>query len=186
MHFEDLTIVTPIKNPLNLELFIKSMEWLLKKPNLLIVVDSGGGEALRKFCWRYFQKDCRMWEARKLGYAEVKTEFTLNLDSDTVLPLKYMEEALNLLKSDKAEAVAIDYEKLQGHYAFGTSIWKTEILRKLYDYPPNPVEKLIKVGKQEWVTAFQCGFCECTYMWSRLLGSGGRLETLPYRAKHLK
>ena len=186
MHFSSLTIVVPVKNPPNLSLFIKTMEWLLK-PNLLIEIDSGGGEALRKFCWRYFEKNCRMWEARKLGYAEVKTDFTLNLDCDTVLPLEYVKGALSLLMDNEADAVAIDYEKLQGHYAFGTSIWKADWLKKLYDYPPKPVEKLIKVGAQEWVTAFQCGFCECSYMWSRLLNSGGRLETLPYyRAKHLK
>jgi len=48
------------------------------------------------------------------------------------------------------------------------------------------VGKLIKVGKQEWVTAFQNGFCECTYMWARLLRGGGKLETLGYRAIHIR
>jgi len=185
MHFNSLTIVTPVKNPPCLECFKKAMAWLIKS-NLLIVVDSGGAETLREFCWRYFKGQYQMWEARRLGYNQVKTEFTLNLDVDTVVSPQYVKEAIQLLENDKAEAVAIDYEKLQGHYAFGTSIWKTEWLRKLYDYPPKSVEKLIKIGEQEWVTAFQNGFCECTYMWSRLISSGGRLETLPYRARHLK
>ena len=185
MHFRSLTIVTPVKNPRNLDLFIKHMNWLLKD-NPLVVVDSGGGEPLKEYAWKYILKDCNIWEARKLGYKEVETSLTLNLDSDTVLPFEYVKDAVNLLESNQATAVAIDYEKPQGHYAFGTSFWKAHILRKIYDYPPKPVEKLIKVGEQEWVTAFQCGFCECSYMWSRLLSSGGRLETLPMRAIHLK
>jgi hypothetical protein len=179
-----LSIVLPVKNPPDIQLFIE-----LTKPLLqlypLIVVDSGGGEPLRPYCRYYLQQDCHFWEARRIGYGLAEAPFILNLDVDTVLPSKYVDEALKILEGDKAEAVAIDYERLQGHYAFGTSIWKTDWLMKLYDYPPKPVEKLIKVGKQEWVTAFQCGFCECTYMWAKLLNCGGRLETLPYRAKHL-
>lgn len=186
MHFSSLTIVVPVKNPPNLEFFINSMEWLLK-PNLLIVVDSGGGQPLRKFCWKYFEKDCRMWEARRLGYDEVGTEFTLNLDCDVVLPLEYVKDALQVLQEDKADAVAVHFNPIKtGHLEFGTSIWNTEILRRLYDYPPKAVDKLIKVGERQWVTAFQSGFCECSYMWSRLINSGGRLETLPIRAKHLR
>ncbi|RLI41515.1 hypothetical protein DRO59_06755 [Candidatus Bathyarchaeota archaeon] len=46
------------------------------------------------------------------------------------------------------------------------------------NYPPKAV------GKQEWVTAFQNGFCECTYMWARLIR--GRLESLGYQAIHIK
>jgi len=182
----DLTIVIPVKNPLSLEDFIKSNIEVLKD-NKVIVIDSGGGETLEPYCEKYFKQDLRMWEARKLGYAEVTTKFTLNLDSDTILPLEYVKEALEILKNDKAEAVAIDYEKLQGHYAFGTSIWKTEQLKKLYDYEINLVSdgKIVKVGSRTYST-LNNGWCECTYMWRKLKLSGGRLETLPFRAKHLK
>lgn len=184
MRSNSLSIVLPVKNPPNIQLFTELMKPLFEFYPL-IVVDSGGGEPLAPYCKFYVQQNCQLWEARQMGYGLAETPFILNLDVDTTLPSKYVEEALNLLKNDKAEAVAIDYENPQGHYAFGTSLWKADWLMKLYDYPPKPVEKLVKVGKQEWVTAFQCGFCECTYMWAKLLRCGGRLETLPYRAKHL-
>jgi len=187
LHLPGLTIVTPVKHPKpsHLDIFLKANEWLLK-PNRFVVIDSGGGEKLKEFCWRYIQKDVSLWEARKLGYADA-TRIILNLDCDVVPPLEYVKEAYRLLEEDKADAISIHFNPIYtGHLEFGVSMWKAEVLRKLYDYPPKPVEKLIKVGKQEWVVAFQSGFCECSYMWSKLLSHGGRLETLPYRARHLK
>jgi len=189
----DLTIVIPIKDPPNLDRFITENSALLKSQAHKIIVDSGGGNkfqdarSLGFLPLLYEGRDISLWEARKFGYEYAVTPFTLNLDCDVVPPMAYIQEALTLLRTDKANAVSIHFEPIYtGHLEFGVSIWKTDILRKLYDYPPKQVEKLIKVGKQEWVTAFQCGFCECSYMWSRLLNSGGRLETLPYKAKHLK
>jgi hypothetical protein len=58
---------------------------------------------------------------------------------------------------------------MQGHLAFGCSIWKTEILHKLYDY-------------HEVLTPL----CECVYIWRRVLRNGYRIETLNYRAIHNK
>jgi hypothetical protein len=192
MPLKELTIVIPIKNPPNLELFINENSDLLKSTAHKIIIDSGGGEAFRKardlgfLPLLYEARDLPFWEARKFGYGYAVTPFTLNLDCDVVPPIAYIEDALALLM-EKADAVSIHFEPIHtGHLEFGVSMWKTSVLIKLYDYPPRPVEKLIKVGKQEWVAAFQCGFCECSYMWSRLLNSGGRLETLPYKAKHLK
>lgn len=186
VQFVDLTIVIPVKNPPDLEGFIQANLELLKENNI-IVIDSGGGEPLKSYCKKYIKQDLQMWEARKLGYTEVETTFTLNLDCDVIVSLAYIKNALQLLRDNKAEAVSIHFAPVKtGHLEFGASIWNTEVLRKLYDYPPKPVEKLIKVGKQEWVTAFQHGFCECSYMWRKLLSSGGRLETLSYRAIHLK
>jgi len=182
----DLTIVIPVRAPHDLDGFIKGNSSILSITKK-VVVDSGDGDPLRLLpntLW--LQRQVPMWEARRQGYEEVKTPFTLNLDADTVLPNGYVRESLNILRENSCDAVAIDYDPPQGHYAFGTSIWRTDMLRKLYDYPPKAVEKLIKVGKQEWITAFQNGFCECTYMWARLLRSGGKLETLGYRATHLK
>jgi len=182
----DLTIVIPVKDPPDLQCFVKENLEVLNASKK-VVIDSGGGEQLGRLPnTLLFQKQVPMWEARRLGYEEVKTPFTLNLDADTILQNSYVLDSLNVLQKNSCDAVAIDYDPPQGHYAFGTSIWRTELLKKLYDYPPKAVEKLIKVGEQEWITAFQNGFCECTYMWARLIRSGGRLETLGYKATHLK
>jgi hypothetical protein len=182
----DLTIVIPVRAPPDLDGFIKgnlSILSMIRK----VVVDSGGGEPLGRLpSTHWLQRKVPMWEARRIGYEEVRTPFTLNLDADTILPNGYVLDSLNVLQENSCDAVAIDYDPPQGHYAFGTSIWRTELLKRLYDYPPKAVEKLIKVGEQEWITAFQNGFCECTYMWARLIRSGGRLETLGYKATHLK
>jgi hypothetical protein len=182
----DLTVVMPVRAPPDLDGFIKGNLSILSVTRK-VVVDSGGGESLGQLpntLW--LQRQVPMWEARRIGYEEVRTPFTLNLDADTILPNGYVLDSLNVLRKNSCDAVAIDYDPPQGHYAFGTSIWRTELLKKLYDYPPKTVEKLIKVGEQEWITAFQNGFCECTYMWARLIRSGGRLETLGYKATHLK
>jgi hypothetical protein len=182
----DLTIVIPVRAPPDLDGFIKGNFSLLSITRK-VVVDSGDGEPLGHLpSTIWFQKQVPMWEARRIGYEEVRTPFTLNLDADTILPNGYVLDSLNVLRKNSCDAVAIDYDPPQGHYAFGTSIWRTDLLRKLYDYPPKAVEKLIKVGEQEWITAFQNGFCECTYMWARLIRSRGRLETLGYKATHLK
>ena len=182
----DLTIVIPVKDPPDLQRFVRENLEVLSASKK-VVVDSGGGEQLGRLPnTLLFHKQVPMWEARRIGYEEVRTPFTLNLDADTILPNGYVLGSLNVLRKNSCDAVAIDYDPSQGHYAFGTSIWRTELLKKLYDYPPKAVEKLIKVGEQEWITAFQNGFCECTYMWARLIRSGGRLETLGYKATHLK
>jgi hypothetical protein len=175
-----------VKAPPDLERFIRG-NFSILDASWKVVVDSGGGQQLgRLLKTLWIQKRVPMWEARKLGYEEVESPFTLNLDADTVLPDGYVQECLSALQKNQCDAVAIDYDPPQGHYAFGTSVWRTDLLKKLYNYPPKAVEKLIKVGQGGWVTAFQNGFCECTYMWARLLGSGGKLETLNYRAIHLK
>jgi len=182
----DLTIVIPVKDPPDLQRFVKENLEVLSASKK-VVIDSRRGEQLGRLPnTLLLQKQVPMWEARRLGYEEAKTPFTLNLDADTILPNGYVLDSLNVLRKNSCDAVAIDYDPPQGHYAFGTSIWRTELLKKLYDYPPKAVEKLIKVGEQEWITAFQNGFCECTYMWTRLIRSGGRLETLGYKATHLK
>ncbi|MEM3828474.1 MAG: hypothetical protein QXP36_04585 [Conexivisphaerales archaeon] len=182
----DLTVVIPVKNPPDLERFIKENFQVLIT-SWKVVVDSGGGEELSKLpksLW--IQRKVLMWESRKIGYEEVKTPFTLNLDVDTILPDDYVEDVFALLPEDSCDAVALDYQHLQGHYAFGTSIWRTDLLKKHYDYPPKAAEKLIKVGKREWVIAFQNGFYECTYMWARLIRSKLKLESLEYRALHIE
>jgi hypothetical protein len=180
----DLTIVIPVRDPPDLQRFVRENLEVLSASKK-VVIDSGRGEQLGRLPnTLLFQKQVPMWEARRIGYEEVRTPFTLNLDADTILPNGYVLDSLNALRKNLCDAIAIDYDPPQGHYAFGTSIWRTELLKKLYDYPPKAVEKLIKVGEHEWVTAFQNGFCECTYMWARLLRSGGKLGTLCHKAAH--
>jgi hypothetical protein len=167
--FEDLTVVTPTihgQHP-HFRVFVESMSWLFKSAKV-IVVDSDDGELIKPFCYEYLKIKVPLWEARKIGILKVKTKLTLNLDDTVVITSNYVSEALKLLEMAEVYAVAIDYERLIGHYGFGTSIWKTEILKQIYDWTP---EKHL---------------CECTYMWAKLLRCGGRLETLPFRAKHLK
>jgi hypothetical protein len=188
MYFADLTVVIPVKDPPHLQSFIKGNLPLLRD-NLVIVVDSAGGELLREVCWRYIKQTVPFWQARKLGYEETTTKFTLNLDVDVIVPEGYVEDALMLLKKD-ADGVSIFYEDVnhcQGALEFGVSLWKTEVLRRLYDFSMDLVSdgKIIKVGSQAYST-LNNGWCECTYMFRKLKNAGGRLETLPYRAKHLK
>jgi len=184
-----LTVVTPVKNPLNLKAFIDGNSKLLSKYPL-IVIDSGGGEPLKPIAKIYIARKMPFWEARKLGYTYVQTPYTLNLDTDVILPNNYVEDALSLLEKAKADAVSIFYEDVahcQGALEFGASMWKSEILKKLYDFSMNIVSdgKIVKVGSMTYA-ALNNGWCECTYMWRKLKNAGGRLETLPYRAKHLK
>lgn len=114
--------------------------------------------------------------------------FHFKLDRDVAPPMAYIQEALTLLREDKADAVSIHFDPIYtGHLEFGVSMWKTEILKKLYDFSYGLVSdgKIVKVGSQAYST-LNNGWCECSYMWRKLRASGGRLETLPIRAKHLK
>jgi hypothetical protein len=113
-----------------------------------------------------------MAEARRRGINRVTTEFTLCLDADTILPDGYIEAAITLLqKNSNMVVVATDYTKIQGHLAFGTSIWKTEVLKELYDYQERGIGN---------------NLCECLYMWSRVIGNGYSIGTVNYKAFHVK
>jgi len=183
-----LTIVTPVKNPPNIKDFLeKNLQFFQVYP--LIVIDSGGGTLLESYAQAYIFQQIPFWEARKLGYTHVGTPYILNLDSDVVIPKGYIEDAVALLK-DKADAVSIFYENVahcQGALEFGISMWKAETLRKLYDFSMDKVADgtIVKVGSMAYST-LNNGWCECTYLWRKLKQNGYRLETLPYRAKHLK
>jgi len=172
MVLEELSVVIPVKrtkafNPL--PNFIKQMDWLWRDNARIIVIDSGGGENLKPFCHKYIEVNIPFWEARRLGYVNVQTVYTMNLDDDNIVPKDYVLEALNILSTNsEVVVVAIDYDILQGHLGFGTSVWKTNVLKELYDW---------KRG---------VGQCECVWMWSKVRRAGYKLETLPYRAKHLR
>jgi len=183
-----ISIVIPVKNPVCLRDFVQENLWAFKEYPL-IVIDSGGGELLQSFAQTYIKKDLKFWEARKLGYQYVKTKYILNLDSDVIIPKGYLKEAIKLLERN-IDAVSIFYEDVghcQGALEFGISIWKTDVLKKLYDFSMEKVQdgKIVKVGSMAYST-LNNGWCECTYMWRKLKFYHGRLETLPFRAKHLK
>lgn len=129
-------------------------------------------EKLKKYSCYPIVIDTRlgMAEARKAAIAKVITPFCLCLDMDTDLPDGYIEEAITLLsQNDKLVCIALDYEKSQGHYAFGTSIWKTKVLKQLYDY---------KEGTD---------VCECIWMNHKVLQAGLGIDTIgKYRAIHNK
>lgn len=172
MRDSNLTIVIPVKNPKFLNEFIEGNAYILKKYKV-IVIDSGGGEALRTdngIATIYLKRNVDMATARRMDINMVTTPFTLNLDCDNILPEGYVEEAIALIKED-VKAVALDYAYpyLLGHLGFGTSVWETATLKKLYDW-----------------SKIDC-LCECVRMWRKLIGESKlKLETLPYRAIHLK
>jgi hypothetical protein len=181
-----ITIVTPVKNPPNIKAFIEGNSPLFKQ-HLLVVIDSGGGEELKQHALVYRFVDLQMHSARKLGYGDIRTPFTLNLDADTVLPPNFILDAQDLLESGSAAVVALDYEQLQGHYAFGASLWRSHLLKELYDYSSELAmsNTLEKIGPSIYAR-LNNGWCECSYMWKKLLERGHRLETLPMRAIHLR
>jgi len=184
-----LTIVVPVKNPPDLALFIQANKQLLSKYPL-IVIDSGKGKELAPLASTYLEKELSLWEARKLGYSQVKSPFILNLDSDVVLPEGYVEKALRILTSNEnVGAVSIFFitSKHRGVLEFGASVWRTSLLKKLYDYNPQSLEnnKVFQLSPNKFVIPSH-GYCECLYMWEKLERTGFKLEPLPCRAVHLK
>jgi glycosyltransferase involved in cell wall biosynthesis len=164
-----ITIVIPVKSPQELVAsFLETNKKQLRKYKV-VVVDSGGGEILEKYASTYLKEDLALSFARRRGYEFVKTPFTFNLDADVKIPETFFKDAMKILNEQEDVAVvALDYEKSMGHYGFGCSLWRTDILKKLYRW---------KRGKPE---------CECVFMWHRTLIAGKKLETLPYRAVHLR
>jgi cellulose synthase/poly-beta-1,6-N-acetylglucosamine synthase-like glycosyltransferase len=160
-----LTITIPIKEKKEILVkFIEHHRELFKKYPIRIIATSD----TILFVNNVEISDMKFWEARRKMIDLTSTKYILVLDSDTLLPYGYVDEALQILeKNDKVGVVALDYETLQGHLAFGTSIWRTDLLKKYYDWNPS-------------------GICECLYMWSKIRHFGYQIETLPMRAKHLK
>lgn len=176
-----LTILIPVcESSEMVEKCIQGNENILTKYPL-VIIDKEGGEAFVSFEQQgnmniqYFNQNTSFWFARRFGLEFVKTEYVLNLDVDTILPEGYVEQAIEILeKNPDVYVVALNYplESNQTHLAFGTSIWRTEQLKELYDWRLTADQKF--------------GMCECRYMWSKLKEKGFRKETLPMTAIHLK
>lgn len=176
----NLTIVIPCCE--KDEIVEKSMQdnykILVKYP--LVIIDKEGGDKFIQFEQQgnydihYFEQNTSWWFARRFGLEYVKTEYVLCLDVDTVLPPQYIEKAIELLENNSnIGVVALFYElSPQEHLAFGTSIWRTEYLKEIYDwrmsYPPTDSR-----------------ICECKYMWDKVLKNGKKVETLPMKAIHI-
>lgn len=167
-----LTIVIPIKNQPYLNEFIAGNKEILEK-HPVVVIDSGGGEKLKGIAHIYLKKNVSLWEARRIAYRCVSEPYTLNLDSDVVVPTLYIVSALRIMEMHKnVGAVSIFYNKInrnRGVLEYGCSIWRSKLLKELYDYVP-------KVGR----------ICECVYMWNKLQRAGYLIETLCMRARHLR
>lgn len=168
-----LTIVIPVKERKNkIDRFIEYNKEMLNS-NKLIIIDTVGGEKLKDYSFIYvidYERKYTMSKARRLGIDLVNTPYILNLDVDVKVPNKYIESAITIMNiNGEVGAVSIDYENLQGHLPFGNSIWRTNILKKLYDYDESK------------------RICECLYMWGKLNRTKYRLETIEgLRCKHLK
>lgn len=136
----------------------------------VFVLDSFGGNGFKNGIAQFYEnKNMKFWEARNYLLSKVQSKYVLNLDVDTILPEGYIEKTLEILENNpEVGAIAIDYETLQGHLSFGTSIWRTDILKKYYDWNSTQRE------------------CECIYMWNKIRANGLKMETLSLRAKHLK
>lgn len=173
----DLTIVVPCDERPEVVVsgLVQNLE--LYKTYPIIVVNKRGAEPFRQLpnAHIFEQPDTPFWFARRFAYEFVKTPFTLNLDVDTVLPKNYVSNALELLKTPgvKVAAVALDYAEPynQTHLAFGTSVWRTELLRRLYNWRLTPDQEKT---------------CECLHMWTQVVNAGYEIESFPEPAKHLK
>ena len=163
-----LTIVIPVNEKKEtIAKFIEGNRKLLESSRV-IVINKAGGEELRQFAERFISSQESLWEARKRGILLVETPFVLILDADVILPFSYVEKAIKILEEEKdVIAISIEFEKVLGHLPFGHSIWKTEWLKKLYDWDPSKRT------------------CECLWMWSKVHKSKKRIETMCLRAKHL-
>lgn len=185
----ELTVAIIVKNPPNAKEFLETNRDYLQE-NFVIVVDSGGGESYEAFADIYEKKDLNLTDARKYIISLLQTPYVLILDADVIIPQGYPEAAIKLFQENRADAVSIFYEDVahcQGGLEFGCSIWKTRVLQSLYDfsYSLSISKTAIKVGPHYWATLHN-GWCECMYMWRKIKDNNLLLETLPYRAVHLK
>jgi glycosyltransferase involved in cell wall biosynthesis len=180
-----LAIVIPVKDPPDIDRFIEVNKRFFAK-YYVIVIDSGGGEKLEQYADHYVKRNLSLWEARKLGYSYVATEFILNLDVDVEIPSLY-PELTDFMRENEIDAMSIFYEDVnhcQGALEFGISLWRTSVLRSLYDFSSETaISPIQKVGTMHYAS-LNNGWCECTYMWRKLKLSGRKLETVSVRAVH--
>lgn len=191
-----ISIVIPVLNPPAIKAFIDAnLELLIF--HQVIVIDSGGGEYLSKYADVYINEKMSLSDARKLGYQFADEEFTLNLDCDVVIPDGYIDEAVNILKlHHNVSTVSLFIDRPMHHMGildFGCSLWKTKILKHLYDYGPHVYQKdevvcLSQTNNAKHFVHAGFPYCECWYMWRKLKTAGYELDVIKEKlfAKHLK
>jgi cellulose synthase/poly-beta-1,6-N-acetylglucosamine synthase-like glycosyltransferase len=190
MYKDLITIIIPIKSPQYLDEFIKINKKYFEQCKVM-VIDAGGGEKMMQYSTYYLKDSANLTGARKIGYALAQTPYILNLDCDVKIPKGYIDEALLLLQNNpNVGAVSIFYNNInhcQGALEYGISMWRTELLKRLYDFSFDMTNdgKIIKIREGLFAT-LNNGWCECTYMWRQLKNAGFKLETLKVKAKHLK
>ena len=173
----NLSIVIPVcENPSRVIQFaVGNKEILAKYP--VIVINKKGGEYLQSMgisTVYVLDTSDTFWDARRKGLEYVKTKYVLNLDADTILPDGYVERAIEWLEAcPKVGIVTINYQKphTQDHGAFGTSVMRTEEMRKLYHYKPKD---------------YPYCQCECKYMNAKVLNADLGTVCLELLALHLK
>ena len=186
----ELTIAIIIKDPPKIKEFLEGNKDYLEQ-YFVLVINSSGGSSYAPFADLYEEKQLCLAEARKYIIGLIQTPYVLILDADVIIPEGYPEMALQLLKEGKVDAISIFYEDVthnRGTLEFGCSIWKTKVLQELYDYSfsiNNSNKALVQVGPHHWST-LNNGWCECTYMWGKIKKYNLLLETLPFRARHLR
>jgi len=169
-----VTIVIPVKeDPRIVKEFINWNQRLLTEFPL-IVIDSKGGEQLKAYADWYFKGKMPFWQARKMAYKQVKTKFIFNLDSDVVPNRDYLLFAIHYLEDMDIGAVSTFFwnKPHMGKLEYGVSVWRTELLKELYDYNPNKMSRDHRL-------------CECIYMWDRLESKGHKLRPSDLFAKHI-
>ena len=175
-----VTIVILTKSHKFLEEFVNLNKKIFEEYPI-IVVDKSGGEILKEYALIYLKKDLDLYNSRKEGISLVKTKYTMNLDSDIVVPEGFIEGAIKILeerpKIGAVVALQQDTDKdgitHRGVFPFGISIWRTNLLQELYDFN-------IKIREKEFRK-----YCECLYMWEKLNDKGYGIEVIG-RAIHLK
>jgi len=158
--------------------------------NKLIVIDAGGAEQLEQYATIYKKDSATLFDARRIGYNLAETEFIMNLDSDVTIPVGYIEAALDKFEENpKLAVISIFFEDVThnaGVLEYGISIWRTAIVKELYDYFPKSYSaQVIQVAPNRF-TGTKFPYCECSYMFERARGAGYQIDTLPIRAKHLR
>ncbi len=173
-----LTITIPIyESTMLVERAIRDNSNIFSKYPI-VIINKSGGEKFKEVQLgvKFIDQDSKWWDARKYALEFVQTKYVLCLDLDTVLPTQYIEQAIEILETKPDVAcVALNYASPhnQPHLAFGTSIWRVGILKRLYYW--KMIEERCVNDK-----------CECIYMWDKVASIGMKVETLPMEAIHLK
>lgn len=172
---DKLTIVIPVKDKEEtVDKFIEGNKEILTNFKV-ITVDTNGGNKLKKYSFVYIddiEDKYTMPKARILGVSLVDSKYVLNLDTHVILSKEYIIKSISLLDNDdNIGAISIEHKRLMGHLGFGQSIWRTQLLKELYDYR----EEYNKYS------------CECVYMWNKINVTKYRLETIDnIRCEHIR